>query len=177
MKGAPVSEVQRATDEARRAREEAEVAARRAEEMEAEVEVARERSRQAQEVRQRAWAQSTVDAYEVQLSTADAAVQSAQATFEAAAATDLSAALKAYLAWGDAASRHYALQVRIGVAAPLVGFEASPAESIALPPFSQAIDTALGKRLAELSDRARDETAAEVRQLVGDDSAETSPSL
>lgn len=162
-----MTDVQRAMDEAKRAREAA-AAARRAEEMEAQAEAARQRSRQEQEERQRSWAQRAVDSYDADLSTADAAVQSAQAAFEKAVATDLATALTAYLAWGEAASRHYALQVRIGVAAPLVGFDASTPEPIALPPFSQAVDDALQKRLADLSDRARDEIAAELRQLSSD---------
>ncbi len=163
------TDMQRVMEEAQRAREEAEAAARRAQEMEAQVEAARERSRQEREARQREWAQRTVDSYESQLSAADVAVQKAQSSFDAATGKDLAAAHKAYLAWGEAASRHYALQVRIGVAAPLVGFEATPAEPIQLPPFSQAIDAALQRRLAELSDRARDETAAELKKLAGDD--------
>ena len=173
-KEAPVAtDMQRVMEEAQRAREEVEAATRRAQEMEAQVEVARERSRQEREARQREWAQRTVDSYESQLSEADVAVQKAQSNFDAAAATDLAAAHKAYLAWGEAASRHYAMQVRIGVAAPLVGFEATTAEPIQLPQFSQAIDAALQRQLAELSDRARDETAAELKKLVGDDDTAT----
>lgn len=161
-----VTDVQRAIDDARQAREQAETAARRAEELEAQVEAARARAEQLREARRREWAQRTVDAYESDLSAAETAIQEAQQRFEAVATSDLAAALSAYLAWGEAASRHYATQVRIGVAAPLVDYEVSPPESIELPPFSAAIDDALRRRLAELSDQARDTMAAELQKIV-----------
>lgn len=163
-----MTDVQRVMDEAKRAREEAEAATHRADTMEAQVVTAQRQAQEARAMRQRSWAQHTVDAYETDLSTADIAVQAAQAQFEAVVANDLSAALKAYFAWGEAASRHYALQVRIELAAPLVDFEASPAEPIVLPPFSQAVDNAIQQRLAILSDQARDETATELQRLLSD---------
>ena len=74
------------------------------------------------------------------------------------------------MAWGEAAVRHYVLQVRVATAAPMVNMEVSPAEFAAPPPFSQALDHALGERLADLSRRARDTTAAEIeRTLDADD--------
>ena len=163
-----MTDVKRVMDEAKRAREEAEIAAQRAEAMEAQAATAQQHAQDERIARQRSWAQQTVDAYDADLSTAEGAVQSAQTHFEEVAADDLSSALKAYYAWGQAASRHYALQVRIGIAAPLVEFDASPAEAIVLPPFSQAIDQAIQQRLASLSDQARDETAAELQRLFSD---------
>lgn len=160
-----MTDVNNAIDEARRAREEAEAAARRADTLEADAETARQRARDERIARQRDWAQRTVDAYDADIAEADKAVRQAQGDFEAAIGGDLATAMTRYLGWGEAAARHYALQVRIGTAAPLVGFEASVPEPIVLPPFSQALDNALSRRLAELFDRTRDETAAELQQV------------
>jgi hypothetical protein len=167
-----VSELEQVQSEAQQARAEAEAAARRAAELEQRAEEARESARQEREERRRAWAQGIVDNYEADLTAADQAIQTAQARFYKVAVENLPGAVEAYLAWGEATVRHYALQVRVGTAAPRVGLEASPAEYVSPPPFSQALDQALGERLAALSDKARDETAAEIeRTLDADDPA------
>ena len=171
-----MSDLDRVLSEAQRAREEAEAATRRAAELEAQAEAARERARQEQEAQRRAWAQRVVDSYEADLTTADAAIQDAHERFNTAAVEDLPGAVAAYLAWGEAAVRHYVLQVRVGTAAPLLGFEASPAEAVTPPPFSHALDQALAQRLAEVSARARDETAAEIaRSLDAEESKAGAP--
>ena len=161
-----MSDLEQVLGDAQRAREEAEAAARRAAELEAQAAAAREQARREREERRRAWAQGVVDAYEADLTAADAAILAAQERFEAAAAEDLPGPAAAYLAWGEAAVRHYVLQVRAGTAAPLLGLEASSAEFAAPPPFSQALDRALGERLARLSQQARDAAAAEIERTL-----------
>src|SRR5215203_450937 len=123
-----MSDLQRVLGEAQKAREEAEAASRRAAELEAQAEAAKERAREKQKERRRAWAQGIVDAYESDLTAADAAIQAAQERFDAVAVENLAGATEAYLAWGDAAIRHYVLQVRVGTAAPMLDMEASEAE-------------------------------------------------
>ena len=157
-----MSDLQRVMGEAQKAREEAEAASRRAAELEAQAETAKERALQEREERRRAWAQGIVDAYESELTTADAAIHSAQTRFETVAVENLAGATEAYLAWGDAAIRHYVLQVRVGTAAPMLSLDVSEAEFASPPPFSEALDRALGRHLAQLSANARDEAAAEI---------------
>jgi hypothetical protein len=161
-----VSELDQVLGEAQRAREEAEAAARRAAELEERAESARQLALREREERRRSWAQGIVDSYEADLTAADQAIQAAQDRFNRVAVENLPGAVGAYLDWGKAAVRHYVLQVRVGTAAPLVGLDASPAEFVMPPPFSQGLDQALGKRLEALSDQARDETAAEIERTL-----------
>jgi len=161
-----MSDLERVLGEAQRAREEAEAATRRAAELEGQADVARERARRAREERRRAWAQQVIDTYEADLTAADAAILASQERFDAALIKDLPGAVTAYLAWGDAAIRHYVLQVQVGTAAPMLDMQASPAEFAAPPPFSQALDEALGRRLATLSAEARDRAATEIEKTL-----------
>jgi hypothetical protein len=171
-----MSDLERVLGEAQKAREEAEAATRRAAELEAQAETARERARREREERQRAWAQGIVDSYEADITAADAAILAAQERFDAAAVDDLPAAAKAYLEWGNAAIRHYVLQVRVGTAAPMLNMDVSEAEFASPPPFSQALDQAFGRHLARLSAEARDTAAAEIgRTLDDEDPALTRP--
>ena len=161
-----MSDLERVLSEAQRAREDAEAAARRAAELEAQAAAAREQARREREERRRAWAQGVVDAYESDLTAADAAIVAAQERFDTAAVENLSGAVEAYLAWGEAAVRHYALQVRVGSAAQVLGMEATPAEFAAPPPISEALDRVLGERLVALSVQAREAGAAEVERML-----------
>lgn len=166
-----MSDLQRVLGEAQKAREEAEVAARRAAELEGQAEAAREDARRAQEERRRTWAQGIIDSYETDLTAADAAILAAEERFQATAVEDLPGAVGAYLAWGDAALRHYVLQIKVGTAAPMLDMEASQAEFASPPPFSQALDQALARRFADRSAQARDDAAAEIaRTLDAEDS-------
>jgi hypothetical protein len=103
-----------------------------------------------------------VDAYDADLAAAEAAIRAASDRFTAAAVEDLPGAAAAYLAWAEASLRHYTLQVRVATVAPLLDMEASPSERLSVPPFSQALDTALEHHVSELSSRIRNETAAEI---------------
>jgi len=161
-----MSDLERALGEAQRAREEAEAATRRAAELEGQAEAARERARQEREQRRRAWAQGIIDSYDADLTAADRAILTAQERFDAALVDDLPGAVKAYLDWGDAAVRHYVLQVQVGTAAPMLNMDASSAEFASPPPFSQALDQALARRLATLSAEARDRAAAEIEKTL-----------
>lgn len=147
-------------------RGEAEAAAERAAQLEGQAEEARERARQEREERRRGWAQGVIDAYEAKLTEADAAIQAAEERFQTVVVKDLPGAVAAYLAWGDAAVDHYVLQVRVGTAAPMLGMDVSEAEFASPPPFSQALDQALGRQLSELSAQARDEAAAEIERTL-----------
>lgn len=171
-----MSDLERVLSEAQKAREEAEAAAQRAVELEAQAESARERARQEREERKRTWAQGIVDSYEADITAADAAIQTAQERFDTVAVENLPEATKAYLEWGNAAIRHYVLQVRVGTAAPLLNMDVSEAEFASPPPFSQALDQAFGRHLAQLSAEARETTAAEIgRTLDDEDPAPATP--
>ncbi len=170
-----MSDLERVLTEAQRAREEAEAATRRAAELEAQVEAAREQARREREERRREWAQRTLDTYEADLQAAEDEIVAAREKFATVAVEEFARAAEAYLAWGQAAIRHYTLQVRIETAAPVAGFEATPAEFAAPPPFSRALDEALGGRLGELSDQARDQEAAEVERALGGGTPDAGP--
>ena len=157
-----MTDVDQILSEAQKARAEADAAARRAADLAAQASAAQQRVAAEQEGRRRAWAQQVIDAYDADLTAADQALHDAGERFDAAV-DDPAAAVKAYLAWAEAAIRHYTLQVRAASVAPVVGLEASPAESVPPPPFSQALDAALDRRVAALSARARDEAAAEIQ--------------
>jgi hypothetical protein len=161
-----VSDLERVESEAQRAREEAEAATRRATELEGQATTARERARQEQEARRRVWAQGIVDAYDPDLTKADAAIQTARDRFNAAAVKDLTGAIAAYLAWAEAVIQHYVLQVRLDSVTPLLGLEATPPERAEVPSFSRALDGALGEHVSALSDRARDKAAAEIERML-----------
>ena len=160
------TDLQQVLSEAEKARQEAEAASRRAADLEAQAEARREQLRVEREARRRAWAQGIVDSYEADLTAADAASLAAEQRFNAVVVDDLPGAVAAYLEWGEAAVRHYTLQVRVGTAAPTVGMDASPAEAVMPPPFSRAVDLALSARIGEISDRARDDTAAEIARML-----------
>jgi hypothetical protein len=164
-----MSDLERVLGEAQKAREEAEAAAQRAADLEAQAESAREQARREREERQRAWAQGIVDSYEADITAADAAIQTAQERFDTAAVENLAGAAEAYLAWGNAAVRHYVLQVRVGTAAPMLNMDVSEAEFASPPPFSQALDQAFGRHLAKISAEARDTTAAEIGRTLDDE--------
>ncbi|HYO30903.1 MAG TPA: hypothetical protein VER37_10045 [Thermomicrobiales bacterium] len=155
-------DLERELREAEEAQAEAEAAAQRAASARAEAEEARRRAQQQQEARRRAWAQSVVDAYETDLTAAEAAIRDASERFADAAVKDLSAAVAAYLAWAEASHRHYALQARVATVAPVLDLEATPGERLSPPPFSQAMDAALDRQAAAISARILDETAAEI---------------
>lgn len=163
MEGRPGSDARSDLDrelrEAAEAQAEAEAAARRAASARAEADEARRRAHEEQEAQRRAWAQGIVDAYEADLTAAEAAIREASERFAELAATDLTAAVAAYLAWAEAASRHYALQARVAAVAPVLDLEATPAERIDPPPFTQALDAALGRHTAAISTRILDATA------------------
>ena len=160
----PVGEpdLERELREAEEAQAEAEAAAQRAAAARAEAEEARHRAQQQQEARRRAWAQTVVDAYETDLTAAEAAIRDASERFADAAVKDLSAAVAAYLAWAEASHRHYALQARVASVAPVLDLEATPGERLGPPSFSQALDAALDRQSAAISARVLDETAAEI---------------
>ena len=156
-----MSDIERILSEAERARAEAAEAARRAEDLAAQAEAARRRLAEEREARQQAWAQQVIDSYDADLAAAETAIQEASDRFDASA-EDPAAAVKAYLAWAEAATRHYILQVRAATVAPNVGLEATEPVSLPPPPFSQALDAALDRRIAAVSARLRDESAAEI---------------
>lgn len=175
-----MSDLEKVLDEARKAREEAATATQRAAELEAQAEAARQQARQARAQQQRDWAQRTVDSYESNLSAADVAIQEAQRRFIDTVPTSLDEAVKAYLAWGEAVVRHYTLQVQAATAAPLLSMEATQAEFASPPPFSQALDDALNRHLAKLSQTAREAASKEIAAIFDEGdaagaSAETSP--
>ncbi len=156
-----MSDIEQILSEAERAQAEAEAAIRRAAELETRATAARRQLAAEQEGRQRAWAQQVIDAYEADLAEADRALHEAASRFEANA-DDLAAAIQAYLAWAEAATRHYVLQVRAATVAPVVGLALTEPESVPPPPFSQALDAALDHRVATRSAQLRDEAEAEI---------------
>lgn len=158
----PPIDLARELREAEEAQAEAEAAVRRAASARSEAEEAQRRARAEHEVRRRAWAQSVVDSYDADLTAAETAIRDASERFAEVAAKDLSAAVAAYLAWAEAAARHYALQARIAAVAPVVDMEATPAERLNPPPFSQALDVVLDRHTAAISAKILDETAADI---------------
>lgn len=157
--------------EAQKARAEAEAASQRAAQLVAQADAARRRAAMERAAQRRAWAQRIVDTYEADLDAAEAALQEGRDQFEAAAVKDPAAAIRGYLAWGEAALRHYALQVRVGTVAPELGLEATPPERASPPPFSQALDQAIQRHLAGISAKLRDETADEIRRALDEEDA------
>lgn len=160
-----MSDLERATSEAQQAREEAEAATKRATELEAQAQTARERARQEQAERRRQWAQSLIDSYDADISAADAAIQQAQERFKSVAVENLSGAVEAYVAWGEASVRHYTLQLRVAAAAQVLDLAASPAEFVTPPLFSEALDAALADTLRERTHDADKDFEAELTRL------------
>lgn len=163
-----MTDIDRLSGEAERARAEAETAARRASDLQQQADTARSRAQEERESRRRVWAQGIVDAYDADIAAADRAIHEASERFDAVAASDLPAAAAAYVAWAEAGIRHYVLQVRLSAVVPAVGLETSDPSRIAPPPFSEAINTALDRRVAQLSDQARAEAAAEISRQLDD---------
>lgn len=156
-----MADVDQILGEAEKAQAEAEAAAQRAAALTARADAAQQRLAEEQAGRRRQWAQQIIDTYDADLTGAERAIEEARGRFDAAA-EDPAAAVKAYLAWAEAATRHYTLQVRAAAVAPVVGMEASEPESVPPPPFSEALDAALDRRVAERSAKARDAAAAEI---------------
>jgi len=163
-----MTDVDQLVSEAERARAEAEAAAQRATELQEQAETARRQAEEEREGRRRAWAQGIVDGYDAEIAAADAAIHEAGERFAAVVASDLPSATEAYIAWAEAGIRHYVLQVRLAAVAPVLGLEATEPSRIAPPPFSQAVDAALDRRVAESSERARDAAAAEIARELDD---------
>jgi len=160
-----VSDLDRVLGEAQQARDEAEAATRRAADLEARAEAATEQARQERAEERRRWAQRLVDSYDADTAAADGAIQEAEARFRRVAVEDLPGAVAAYVAWGEAAMRHYGLQLRVTAAAPVLGMDATPPEFVAPPPFSAALDDALAEALGQRADAARQEVEAELGRL------------
>ena len=169
-----MSDIDQILSEAEKAQAEAEAAARRAAELEQRAAAARRQMAAERIARQTAWAQQVIDAYDADLAAADQVLQQAVERFEAAA-DDPAAAAKAYFAWAEAATRHYIVQVRAATVAPTIGLELTEPESVPPPPFSQALDAALDRRVAARSAQIRDEAAAEIAAHL-DDGADDVPS-
>jgi len=163
-----MTDVERLRGEAQKAQADADAAARRAAAAATQAEVALQRAYQEQAAKRRAWAQGVVDAYDTDLAAAERAVQEAQERFATAAVQDPVAATSAYIAWAETSIRHYTLQVRLASVAPTLGLSATPAEHLGPPPFSQALDWALNRHVAALSDRERDKAAAEIQAMLDD---------
>ncbi|CAA9552639.1 MAG: hypothetical protein AVDCRST_MAG19-958 [uncultured Thermomicrobiales bacterium] len=157
-----MADIDKILGEAQKAQEEAEAAARRAQELATQAQAARQRVAQEEETKRRAWAQGVIASYDADLAAADQALEDASTRFQSVAIDEPAAAIPAYLAWAEAAIEHYTLQVRAAAVAPVVDMEATPAESVPPPPFSQALDAALDRRVAALSAKARDDAAAEI---------------
>lgn len=155
--------------EAQKAREQAEEAMRRASDLEAQANTARERAEQERRAKRRVWAQRLVESYDADIAAADQAIVQAEQRFNAAALEDVPGAVKAYIAWGEATMGHYAVQLRIAAAAPLLDMEATPAEFASPPLFSDALDRALAQHLGSRADAARQEIDAEVARLQTDE--------
>ena len=160
-----MSDLDRVLSEAQKAREEAEAAMRRAQELAGQAEAARERAEREEAERRRRWAQQLVDSYDAQITAADAGIQEAQEHFETVAVENIAGAVAAYIAWGEASMRHYGLQIRISAAADILGHEATPPELVRIPPFSAALDAALATAVAKRAEVAREEAAAELARL------------
>lgn len=159
-----MSDLEKVLSDARQAREQAEEAARRAAELEGLAEQARVRAEQERQVRRREWAQRLIASYEADISAAEAAIHTAERRFNDVAQEDVSRAVEAYIAWGEATMRHYAIQLRIAAAAPVLDMDATAAEFAAPPLFSNALDAALAQRLGERADAARLEIEAEIER-------------
>lgn len=160
-----MSDLKRVLDEAQKARDEAEAAVRRADELAGQADAARERAEQESADRRRRWAQHLVDTYDADITTADGGIQEAQERFDRVAVENLAEAVAAYVAWGEAAMRHYGLQIRIEAAAGILGHQATPAELVTIPRFSDALDGALAAAVGRRADAAREEAAAELAKL------------
>lgn len=160
-----MSDLERVLNEAQKARQEAEAAMQRAAQLESQAEEARTQAERERAERQREWAQQIVDSYDADVSKADAAIQQAHDNFTTIARQDLTKAIDAYLAWGEASLRHYGLQVRVAAAAAVLDYEASPPEFVTPPLFSDALDAALATRLVERSEEARKEVEAALDRL------------
>lgn len=159
-----MTDMERLANEAERARAEAETAVRRATELQGQAEAARQQAEAERENRRRAWAQGIVDAYDAEIAVADRAIHEAGRRFDEIAVDDLGSAAKAYLAWAEAGIRHYVLQIRLAAVAPTLGLEATEPSRIAPPPFAEAVDGALDRRVAAISETARDAAAVEIER-------------
>jgi hypothetical protein len=156
------NELQRQLREADEAQAEADAAMQRAARERSEAEEAQRQVLEAQAARRKAWAQNIVDTYDADLTAAESAIREQSERFADLAASDLPAALAAYMAWSEASIRHYALQLRVATVAPEVGFEATAGEQLSPPPFSEALDAAITLHVDAASDRIRDEMAAQM---------------
>lgn len=160
-----MSDLEQVLGEAQKAQAEAEAAVQRANELATQAAAARERAEQEEAERRRQWAQHLVDTYDAEIAAADVVIQQAQEQFNTVAVDNIAGAVAAYIAWGEASMRHYGLQIRIAAAADILGYEATQPEMVQIPPFSQAIDAALGAAVGKRADVAREEAAAELARL------------
>lgn len=160
-----MSDLERVLGEAQKARDEAEAAVRRANELAGQATAAQERAELERVERRRQWAQTLIDGYDAEVGSADAEIQEAQERFDTVAVENIAGAVAAYVAWGEASMRHYGLQIRIAAAADVLGHEATSPELVQIPPFSAAIDSALAGAIAKRGIVAREEAEAELAKL------------
>lgn len=163
-----MSDLERVLGEAQKARDEAEAAVRRANELAGQATAAQERAELEKVERRRQWAQTLIDGYDAEVGNADAEIQEAQERFDTVAVENIAGAVAAYVAWGEASMRHYGLQIRIAAAADVLGHEATRPELVQIPPFSAAIDSALAGAIAKRGVAAREEAEAELAKLRDD---------
>lgn len=160
-----MSDLERVLSEAQAARDAAEAAVERANELAGKADEARQRAQEEEVARRRQWAQRLVDTYDAEISAADAAIQEGEGRFRTVAVENIAGAVEAYVAWSEASLRHYGLQIRISAAADILGHQATHPELVALPRFSDALDDALAAAVVARADAARAEVEAELARL------------
>jgi hypothetical protein len=113
-----------------------------------------------------AWARRTHAACQSDIADVERTVETARSDFYRVAAQDITKAMLAYAAWQDASARHYATVTRHESAANTIGADFVRPFTPSLPPFSVALDGALGNRHANANADALDAWQAELQAVL-----------
>jgi hypothetical protein len=113
-----------------------------------------------------AWARRTHATRQADIADAEQTVETARSEFYRVAAADINKAMHAYAAWQDASARHYATATRHENAAAYIGSDFVRPFTLTVPPFSVALDGALGTRHVNVNADALDAWQAELQAVL-----------